>query len=539
MLPLVIALAPCAVQDDRPAPQPVPQPVHGKYLVVCAGEGDYLAAARELARWRGATAASWDGDWATLETLLQEHRPAWLALVLEPGAIDGNLPRRLVPMLARLDDDPFVDCAFGLITGDDGAGALRFVQTIERTAQRTPPARKFSATSVVLDRVVKLGPQRRVGHEGRALETTDLWLTGKDAGWSVLLAQQRAAASGAALVEWGHCGDSQGIWLFSMYRNRDHEKHWAWDPAKVGQDPTGEMPRLTPAALLEGVELGGAVVLNGSCHSAVTRRTIVGPDIVSTFGDTDGLTRFHDIRPTESFALSAIRHGAAAYIAPLAANHATRAGIEEWKIRAGGTALGEVARQGYDEMVLGATKLPLSFALYEDGKRGPHESPMWTDIVHRVLFGDPAFVLFRDRVATPHRVTNTWEEPGKRLVVDVTWSPLAEDPLVWDPWSQERRAKALDRVWERVQLNALPDSPAPAPRAIKSVRLRAAEADGQPSTELARATPQAMLDRDPAGHTILHVVARFERIEPGSPGDDKRAKSVRFVFEVEFEAPRD
>jgi hypothetical protein len=107
-----------------------------------------------------------------------------------------------------------------------------------------------------------------------------------------------------------------------MHRNMDESKHWPFDPKQVGRDPEGEMPRLTPALLLQNVELGGAIVDNGSCHSAVTRRAMVGPDIVSTFGDTDGKVLFFDIDPKDSFPLQAIAHGAGAYIGPLAANNA-------------------------------------------------------------------------------------------------------------------------------------------------------------------------------------------------------------------------
>ncbi|MBI5364996.1 MAG: hypothetical protein HZA53_17595 [Planctomycetes bacterium] len=480
-------------------------------------------------------------DVGLLESELRVAQPRNLVLVLHPASIDANLPRRLVPILARLDDDSFVDCAWGVITGVSGADALRFVRTIAKADARTPSARKFSATSVQVEKCARLDRPREAGSEGRALDETDLWLTGKDPEWRTLLEQHRHEQKGCALVEWGHCGDSQGIWLFSMYRNMDKAKHWSFDPAKVGQDPAGEMPRLTPEVLLgaapvidangcwstgSGVDLDGAVVINGACHSAVTQRTIVGGDIVSTFGDTGGVVRYFDLKPEQSFALQAIRHGAAAYIAPLAANHASRASIEEWRVRAGGVSLGEVVRRSYDEMVLGAKELPMQFALFEDGRAEPHEPPMWTDVVHRVLFGDPAFVLWKEPILTPHRVATEWVEAGKKLRVDVRWEALGQDPFVWDPWVEERAAKPRDRVYERVPLDQ-------DVRDVAKVTVVKAETGAGPSLELLKAEPKALLDRDADGKAVLHVIARWPRLESK---DEKPAlpKRVRFLFEVEF-----
>lgn len=502
---------------------------------------DYARAADELARHRGGAVFAWDGELGSLAAELAARTPRSVAFVLAPSSIDANLPRRIVPVLARIDDDPFVDCAWGIVTGATGADALRFVRTIERAEVRTPPTRKLSMTSVQVDRCATLERPREAGPEGRALDTTDVWLTGKDAQWRATVEAARGGQKGCALVEWGHCGDPQGIWLFSMYRNMDASKHWPFDPAKVGWDPNGEMPRLTPELLLggapahdavgaseSGVDLDGAVVINGSCHSAVVKRAIVGGDIVSTFGDTGGVVRFFDVTPQQSFALQALRHGAAAYVAPLAANHASRASIEEWRIRAGGVSLGEVVRRSYDEMVMGAATLPMSFALFEDGKPDPHEPPMWTDVVHRVLFGDPAFVLWKEPLATPHRVTTEWIEPSKTLRVDVRWDPLEEDPFVWDPWVQERAAAPHDRVYERVPLDVEVGR-------VARVTIVKAETGAGASLELLKAEPKAMLERDADGKSVLHVRARWPRLE-AKDGKSALPKRVRFLFEVEFAA---
>lgn len=474
-----------------------------RYLVVLESKlehSDYEKAAEELARGHQAELARWDGEWPQLETLLLAKKPAELALVLDPGTIDANLPRRLVPILARFDDDPFVDCAFGLITGASGADALQLVRRDLALAGHDLPATKLEATSVVLEQCVHYAPHPERGSEGRELATSSLWLTGKDAGWKEFLARWRGEQHGAGLVEWGHCGDPQGIWLFSMYRNRETDKHWPFDPAKVGQDPQGELPRLTPALLVDGVDLGGAIVINGSCHSAVTRRAIVGPDIVSTFGDTGGKVVFFDIAPEQSFPLQAIAHGASAYIGPLAANNANRAALEEWRLRAGGVSVGECLRRSYDELVMGASKLPLAFALYQDGQREPSEPPMFQSSFHRVLFGDPALVPWREAARTNHLVELA-EQDGV-LTLRIRWSDCARDPWIWDPWREQRGD--LGRVYERIEL---PQALAGEPRVEL---LEGWTRIGREKTKL-ELVPSARIERDPQGKCVLHLVLRGPR----------------------------
>lgn len=522
LLAALLALFPVAQEAREPS-----------YLVLLqdglAGTGFERAASTlaehhqgEVLLWRDAPRFS-----ARLARELRRRAPRHLALVLEPERIDANLPRRLVPLLTQFDDDPFVDCSFGIITGASGEQAERFVLNILRASRAPLPARKIAATSVVVDECVRIGPRPDSGPAGRSLETTDLWITGRDAGWRGFLAEYRGGARGGGLVEWGHCGDSQGIWLFSMDRNRDREKHWRYHPAKVGQDPEGEMPRLTAAGLLEGVDLFPSVVLNGSCHSAVTSTTVVSGDIISTFGDTGGAVRFHPIAPEESFPLQAIAHGAVAYFGPLAANNANRAAIEEWWIRRGGIALGDVVKRTHDELVLGARDHQLSFAEFEDGEPEPRESPMFHDTVHRVLFGDPAYTPWPDLRATTHRLRI--EELGKGMRVTADWSDLAADPFVWDPW-RERSARGTaegerGRIHERIPL------PAP-PRGRVEVEIEEAWAQRGDAREALELHPLALVEIDPDGQAVLHLKASGPRAAMDARGGGAGPDSIQVVFRI-------
>jgi hypothetical protein len=405
------------------------------YLVVLGSDDKgFRLAAEKLAKAHGAALERWDGDWDALARLLAERRPRQLALVLPPSSIDANLPRRLAPLLARLDSDPFLDCAFGLITGASGSEAQRFVDDILRASRKDLPARFFAVTSVDLEQCMRVGPERTTRGVQRPLESNELWLTGQDVHWREFLERQRDLAEGSGLIEWGHSGDSQGIWLFSMFRNRDRSKHWPFDPAKVGQDPGHEMPRLLARDLTADLDLFPAVILGGACHSGVTCTTMVGGDIVSTFGDTGGVIRTFDIAPEQSFPLMAIRAGASAYIGALGPNNANRAAIEEWWVRRGGVSLGEVVKHTFDELVLGAREHALAFATYEPGRPEPAGTPMFEDCAHRVLFGDPAFLPWREAAPTSHALDVKEIEGGLR--VELRWTELASDPWVWDPWRE-------------------------------------------------------------------------------------------------------
>src|SRR6185503_5705667 len=408
-----------------------------RYLVLLGSEDEgFRIAAEKLAKAHAAPLERWNGDWGALEALLRAKQPQELALVLPPESIDANLPRRLAPLLASLDKDPFLDCTFGLITGASGADAQRFVERILRASKKDLPRKSFSATAVELEQCQRVGPERtKLGIE-RELESNELWLTGKDPHWREFLARERDLAEGCGLIEWGHSGDSQGIWLFSMQRNRERSKHWPFDPARVGQDPAGEMPRLTARDLAAELDLFPAVVLAGACHSGVTRRTMVGGDIVSTFGDTGGVVRTFDIAPEQSFPLMAIRAGACAFIGALGPNNANRSAIEEWWIRRGGVALGEVVKRTFDELVLGARDHALDFPLYGAGQPEPAGTPMFEDCAHRVLFGDPSFVPWREAVPTSHALSVVPIEKGLRI--ELSWTELATDPWVWDPWRERR-----------------------------------------------------------------------------------------------------
>jgi hypothetical protein len=69
-------------------------------------------------------------------------------------------------------------------------------------------------------------------------------------------------------------GDPQGIWLFDDHRNMDRARHWDFDPARVGRDEDGSMPRIL-AARIAKLHLANPVVWSGTCHSGAVQRVFV------------------------------------------------------------------------------------------------------------------------------------------------------------------------------------------------------------------------------------------------------------------------
>jgi len=478
-------------------------------------------------------------DLKSLMQQLKEIKPRYLALVMRPQSLDANVTRELIPLLTTIDDDPFVDVAFGVITGATAADALRFVNNIIRAEKTGMPERAMGLHSAQVNNCYTC-PQadRLYGAPERPFAYQQHYVYGTDPDWKGWWEKQRDSLKGNGLIELGSCGDSQGIWLFTDQRNLQHDKHWKYDPKKVGQDPKGEMPRLTPAIIFgdsAGPDIFPAVVINGSCHSAVTCRTVVEADIVSTFGDTDGKVVFHDIAPVESFPLTAIAHGATAYIGPLGANHASRASIETSYLVTMGVPLGEVMRRCYNELVMGADDRSISVPRLVANQPMPVDEGycMWVDCLHRVLFGDPAFNPYPKAAPDVEVVTAATEGSTVRITLEVTQP--AQDLRIWDPWCKDGRGGS--RLLTEVKL------PQPA-KSIAAMKVVEAKVKREGKWQDVKLSLQAELEAGADGSSTLHTKASGNRADLDQEwAKDEKGKyflkhdhpqAIRAVFEVQL-----
>lgn len=73
---------------------------------------------------------------------LQKQQPRFVAIVGQPTQVGSKVLQELQPMLRQIDEDPYLDVRWGVITGRSAADALRIVQekqplVIERTVSAT------------------------------------------------------------------------------------------------------------------------------------------------------------------------------------------------------------------------------------------------------------------------------------------------------------------------------------------------------------------------------------------------------------------
>ncbi|MEM9381467.1 MAG: zf-HC2 domain-containing protein [Planctomycetota bacterium] len=424
----------------------------GDYLVVRVGldpddveHAGFLDAARAAEVFHGAEAWDWDGrDFDALEGELRRRLPGNVLFVLPPERLDLVLHRRIVLLGARLDDDGFMDVAFGYLTAEDGAACRRFWRRIEDVHARGAVAGTWWQSSVAtLDRSLCYEDSppplaAAAGFRG----PHHYYGTGDPRSQEYALRSLETMGEAAVVAITG-CGDPEGIWLFDDDRNLERDRHWEYDPERVGEDPDGEMPRLL-ASQFRDVELDGPILWSGTCHSGAVRRVYVEGDIVSTFGRTERAT-VHLLEPESSLALSWIEAGASALLVPLGANHGMSVSMEVDFALRNGASLGETLKSTYDD-VLFAAGGALTLDLPVEGE--PHrrgERVMQGGGSNRILIGDPSLRPFRAVEGTAERVSVERTDDGLRVTVVRAdgWQPRS-----WDMFGTDRRRsyRALTRV---------------------------------------------------------------------------------------------
>ncbi|MBU0753537.1 MAG: M56 family metallopeptidase, partial [Planctomycetes bacterium] len=252
------------------------------YLVLAgvpAGDPFY-AAAELLADWRGAEILSFDPeDLSDLPTLLSLSSPRFVGVVVRPESIDTNFIRRFFMMSTRLDEDPFCDFSWGYLTGATADEAIGFIEKIIQ-AEKDGLPRKFLESGVINDR------------SGAAKDCGLDWLRESGFGMDQIywgLEDERAELESfvhthfrdfedKGLIQVTGCGDPERIWLFEDERNSKKEKHWDYDPEKIGWNPGGEMYWID-AAMIRRLNLYPAVLTCGTGYSGTTGKVYFQEDL--------------------------------------------------------------------------------------------------------------------------------------------------------------------------------------------------------------------------------------------------------------------
>ncbi|MEM7201025.1 MAG: zf-HC2 domain-containing protein [Planctomycetota bacterium] len=484
-----------------------PHPGRGDYLVVPVAlragrtaDRGFLAAAAAAKQFHGAAEWPWDGaDFTSLGDELRRRQPANVLFVLRPDHLDLALHRRLLLLSAAIDDDWFCDFAFGYLTAENGAMCEQLWQRIQQRHEGgTMSGTWWQASVSPLAKSLRYAeaPPAVAGSAG--FNGPHYYYGTKDPELDAVIDESLATMADAAVVAFTGCGDPQGIWLFDDQRNLDRDKHWAYDPARVGDDPQGQMPRLM-AARFRALHLNAPVLWSGTCHSGAVHRVFVEGDIVSTFGIVDGTT-VHTLEPENSLALSWLAAGAASMLVPLGANHGMSVAMEVDFALRHGASLGETIKSTYDDVLLAAEGDLVLDVPQAGGPKVHREAVMQGGGANRILIGDPALRPFAATASAAEavRVDRDGDDLTITIVRQKGWQPRS--------WDMFGTARSHDyRVLTRVDLTAVgrPDM------AALEATVTAASPDGN---ALGYAMQRAALE-DHNGRRYLHLQANGTRAE--------------------------
>ncbi|MHC4956291.1 MAG: hypothetical protein ACYTGZ_20815 [Planctomycetota bacterium] len=454
------------------------------YVVLVPERSPLLEAAQVLAKHRKAeiVAFSPTAPEECLATLIKKGA-RHVAVFVEPHEMDVNLVRRFIVLSTLMDEDPFCDFAFGFFTASTPEKVKAFVQrSIEadtKGVKRATTRISASNVSVCYDKWSFIeglpgnswfAKQGDLPYARKALETFGT----------------------AGFVHFGGCADPEGIWLFDDKRNLDRTKHWAYDPKKVGQDPKGEMPRITVEQLAD-LKLDHAVVWTHACHIGSVGRIWVEGDIVSTFGRCEKVEEYR-IPKGKSVGLAIIEAGASAYIAPLGPNHGGQSAIEQAFASETGAPLGDVMRRAYHDVVMDTGGHPERIGVYVTGKPrfwDPDGFKNYNSPHNRALYGDPLLQPFGDHRSAPTvRITATEKKGGAELEFELLKSGYLGRTL----YGNRGRSPGRGRIYEAVPLKGAP----------KSVEIEKVEARDAAGEEFAMSSTTALLERID-GKTLLHL----------------------------------
>ncbi len=360
-----------------------------------------------------------------LETLLPKLRalqPDYVALVVRPDMLDINLVNRTLTMATRIDEDPFVDFAYGFITGRDAEAAVKLVKASKpKESHEHPRIGQLGVGSSQMPRSVKQ-------NAAWPLRNGSIPVTMRISRGDTDETRDEAFIKDA-LQEL----DKTPILLLSSHGYPD---------GLVGGPKAGD---------LTGRDFSGSIAMNIACYNGVT----------GTWFEDDwsaAKVQRRQVAPDDSFCLKMIDTGVAGYIAYASPRPAgpTMMG-DALLVASSGQSIGELWRQHLNSVVLahlvsGADRLVAS--PIDDGdalnrQRTPAETVLKMS-TGGMLIGDPAFRRFEKRDDSDPRVTAVTRQ-GDDIRVDVrittsTFHFFAGEPINY--WNDRDPAMRLETVIE-------------------------------------------------------------------------------------------
>ncbi len=387
-------------------------------LAAIAADDPFDAAAQLLARHHRAPIVRFDpAQLAPVRTALLAAAPRHVALVLRPEQIDFPFVRAFLQLATGLDDDPFVDFAFGYITGRTAADAEALAT---RGSTRVPQAAKAIALAAGGCPKSSVSTVPHLLRRNR-LESLHLLGAGDENAPDVAFWREHLAKlHGRDVVTFAGHGYPKSV---------------------VGGPSFAE---------LVGLDLGGTVVLNVACYTGVTQRW---------FEDDwrNGVVVEQQVPLDESFCLAVLRTGVVGYTAYVCPRPAgPELDTDMTALVSEGLSLGEARRRDYDKTVLGflgfgAERLQLA-PVVNGAKLSPSRDAvrdiMLEGATGGIVFGDPACVPFVARpMQAPVSITCEGADGEYRIKARVAASDLflhCSDPTA--TWGKTMAMRVYGRV---------------------------------------------------------------------------------------------
>jgi hypothetical protein len=368
----------------------IPGPAGGYVVLTDLAETDpFFAAARKLQAYRSAQLISFPhGRPDEALKALKQAQPTFVAVVVRPETLEVNFAYEILELAAKLDDDPFVDFAYGFITGATAADALELVERTIEAERKAIPA---------VPRLIAFGPTSTPqADDGNAFE----WLKG----WRTKRIEHKPGnfppenlpdlAEADVVRFWGH-GGPDGV-----------------DGGLAQSD-------------LSSINIRARIVFAGPCFSAVTRNYF---DELACGKHLEALS----VDADKSLALSFLSKGAVAYFGALQEDRCISAGQEMEQALTSGAPVGLVLKQLQDRIALSLPNRSMHFSRLEAGAMPPKEKGVEAQLrlyAARVLLGDPAFVPFPAQIGQALK-TETLAFPTGFVVEAIIGDPKIRSTFV-------------------------------------------------------------------------------------------------------------
>lgn len=463
-----------------------------KYVIVSLVEkGDpYEKAGVKLAKLRNVSRASaMRASVKDIESLLpklKQAQPDYVAFIARPEQIDVNLARQLFQLATRIDDDPFVDFAYGVITGHTPEDAIQLGQSGSRVeSNRQKP-------NLGILGVADPGHLKKSQSQEQVVPLPGLALP---MNWATIAADEENPDQDfieKTLKQF----QSKSLFAFAGHGYPD---------GVVGGPKHDD---------LQDCDFSGAVVYNVACFTGVT----------SDWYDTDFQTstvQRKQVKAEESFCLSMLRTGVAGYIAYACPRPAGPEMFADMlSMATEGISTGEQRRRQANRVILthlGQDVTATGFEVLKDDQ--PVNRKSVDEVVRRMstgslLFGDPATQPFR-KTKGAYPVATELTKQENELLVDVN----VKGPF-WHWFCSDQLEQSYMKIETRI---AVP------PGGIKSVTISKLPFGEKYPAEKVTA---AIETHD--GNSFLHVKAAFQRPEQADLMQYMQGVAAR--FSVEWEA---